>query len=723
MWHTTELIGAFKDITNRYGYGIYQNRKLSVAVCNDLLAEYDTEKNIVQMLFQAGLGETFIGVPYKNEQELKIGLSRVEKFLMDQAIESGVREGILDVVMDPMTNPVVAPVYTSSDIREYSDGLHKEILYLKQGKGKRYKIVNGSKLNKSDNGVYTYSFEMETEIHLPDDAPVVVELSGGVRAVGTVLSCEDFQLMLMLDRDIGDRVGSARMMVEPWKLLEALDKRMNSLNPNVNKLAIRLMEEGPKLTSSKDINKVPKGQEAAIKMLQQEDIVSIWGPPGTGKTHTMAEIAKDYIYQGKSVLIVSHSNVSVDGVIKQIIKNPDDRMKDYLKHGKILRFGYVRDNELAKHPYATSFTYTLSMCNSYATELDRLLIQRDDFRVKNKTHTDEYNKLELKIKQLRSDIRKEERRYVDKAQLIGTTISRATVDPMFEQRQFDLVMFDEVSMAYVPQVIAAAALARDKFLFVGDFRQLAPISQNPSAKILQVDIFSFLKIVGANGDMYYHPWLVMLNEQRRMYPEIAALPKRWQEYCVETENATFPLIVIDDEIAWYGLPTAKWVFKVNKTDSLVTVVNAMVRIKGRNTIEMMKALTDLEVVEIGENKRPLTKKKGMYTAQEVDDSNDTKVKVPGLCGLSAFVEEKEFCPNCRKNMILTKGSKGTSYLRCSDKSCLGRKYLTPDLINWYISAKNVSCPRHDGGGLKGGLSKFGPYIKCSCGHYLKPDEI
>lgn len=51
MWHTTELIGAFKDITNRYGYGIYQNRKLSVAVCNDLLAEYDTEKNIVQMLF------------------------------------------------------------------------------------------------------------------------------------------------------------------------------------------------------------------------------------------------------------------------------------------------------------------------------------------------------------------------------------------------------------------------------------------------------------------------------------------------------------------------------------------------------------------------------------------------------------------------------------------------------------------------------------------------
>lgn len=44
----------------------------------------------------------------------------------------------------------------------------------------------------------------------------------------------------------------------------------------------------------------------------------MWGPPGTGKTYTMAKIAKKYIAQNKSVLIVSHSNVSVDGVIKKL---------------------------------------------------------------------------------------------------------------------------------------------------------------------------------------------------------------------------------------------------------------------------------------------------------------------------------------------------------------------------------------------------------------------
>lgn len=418
------------------------------------------------------------------------------------------------------------PVYTSSDIKEYSDALRREIHYLKQGKGKRYKIVNGSKLVKSDKGIYTYLFEMETELHLPDDAPVAVEIAGGLRAVGSVLSCEDFQILLLLDRDLEDRVSSAYLMVEPWKLLEALDKKMNSLNPNINKLAIKIMKEGPKLSTDTDIANVPKGQPEVERKLETDDIVTVWGPPGTGKTYTMAKIANSYIAQGKSVLIVSHSNVSVDGVIKQVVEMLDPNKQFILKDGKILRFGYVRDDELSRNPYATSFNYTLSKCDSYARQLEHLMAKRDELRAKNRMKSKEYDEVEHEIKKIRSEIRKEERKYVQRAQIIGTTISRATVDPMFDERQFDLVMFDEVSMAYVPQVIAAAALAKEKFMCVGDFRQLAPISQSPDARVLQVDIFSYLQIVDGKGNMYWHPWLVMLNEQRRMAPAISEFPSQ-----------------------------------------------------------------------------------------------------------------------------------------------------------------------------------------------------
>lgn len=74
MWHTTEIVKIFEKITEDYGYEIYQNRKRCAALCSDLLVEYSTEKNIMQMLFQVGLGEAMKGVPFKNERELKIGL-------------------------------------------------------------------------------------------------------------------------------------------------------------------------------------------------------------------------------------------------------------------------------------------------------------------------------------------------------------------------------------------------------------------------------------------------------------------------------------------------------------------------------------------------------------------------------------------------------------------------------------------------------------------------
>lgn len=125
-------------------------------------------------------------------------------------------------------------------------------------------------------------------------------------------------------------------MIEPWKLLEVLVRRYIRLIQIIISLAIKIIEEGPKLSTNTDIDNVPKGQDAVESKMESDDIVTVWGPPGTGKTYMMAKIAKKYILQNKSVLIVSHSNVSVDGVIKKVVDMVAD-MQDYLKNGKILR--------------------------------------------------------------------------------------------------------------------------------------------------------------------------------------------------------------------------------------------------------------------------------------------------------------------------------------------------------------------------------------------------
>ena len=207
--------------------------------------------------------------------------------------------------------------------------------------------------------------------------------------------------------------------------------------------------------------------------------------------------------------------------------------------------------------------------------------------------------------------------------------------------------------------------------------------------------------------------------------DYASLPQHWKNYCRGTENATFPLIIIDDEVAWYGLPTANWKFDVDKTTSLKTVVYMMVRFKGKNTVEMLKALTDIETVAIGVNTKKLLKKDNNMVTHPMASSSGVVVPDDGKSayGLAGFVEEKEFCPACKSHMVLTKNARGTAYLKCSNKACKETKYLTVDLMNWYISSHNVSCPKHDGGELKGRLGKYGPYVTCTCGHTLKPHDI
>ena len=207
--------------------------------------------------------------------------------------------------------------------------------------------------------------------------------------------------------------------------------------------------------------------------------------------------------------------------------------------------------------------------------------------------------------------------------------------------------------------------------------------------------------------------------------DYAKLPEQWKEYCVGTENATFPLIIIDDEVVWYGLPTAKWKFQVDKTTSMITVVHSMVRIKGKNTVEMIKALTDIETVIVGQNIRKLDNKKSKLVTNSFAASSGNSEDNGSILnyGLGAFVEEKEFCPKCKNHMILAKNARGTAYLKCSNKACKETKYLTVDLMNWYINSHNIKCPKRDGGELKGGLGKYGPYVRCNCGHFLKPDEI
>ena len=422
----------------------------------------------------------------------------------------------------------------SDELSDFAKAIDKEMYFLKNSGGKQYKITNGQFVTQSQGG-FVYSFDLDAELFLAEDSPVTVHV-GLDKIPGVVLVCENFQVIIALDKipyaDKSLKIPKAEISAEPWKLLEKLNGRLRSINES-NVIAKKLLIEGPKLALSGALSSIARGQDAAIHHAITSPITVIWGPPGTGKTYTMAKIAQHFLQQEKNILIVSHSNVSVDNVAKQIYSQvKSNNLSHLLGQSHILRYGYVRDEELQKNEFVTSFKVAIKSSRDN-DEFERLQADYKRLTEEAEVSTDtqihqEILRINQAIKTIKAKYKETEKRLVSQAQLVATTVSKIYADSLFEAKKYDVVMFDEISMAYVPQIVAAASFATEHLICVGDFRQLSPIVQEKNAKvILGKDLFEYLNISKGFRDINPHPWLIMLDEQRRMHPAISAFPSRF----------------------------------------------------------------------------------------------------------------------------------------------------------------------------------------------------
>ena len=483
-------------------------------------------KSTLDLLFLQSNGYKII-VSYLFDSNQIASLENVEIKKMTDT-EKQKFELIISNIIDTQDNPPINPptdLYTDlkDSLEPYLDALIKEKKYLINEGGRKYKVTNGKYIGRVDNK-YSYVFDLETELHIADDAPISLSV-GMEKASGSVMMCEDFQIIIVIGMHMGQYISTAYLSVEPWKLLDSLADRVNYGLDNNAKLMNELYK-GISFATTEPIENILKGQENAKKMSLKEPITIVWGPPGTGKTHTMAEVAISFFENNKTVLIVSHSNVSVDGIIKKIGDQLTNAHKmETLKSGLILRYGYVRDVQLRENHYLNSFAYAVSKDKANALKLEELQKEYEKSKAISGGVSQRELEIHKQIKDIRAVFRRKEEEYVKNARVVATTISKAIVDNTIMERLFDVVIFDEVSMANVLQIMSAASYAKEHLICVGDFMQLSPIVQSDAAK-LEEDIFDYLRI-NDHGKPYFHPWMVMLDEQYRMHPAISGFSNKY----------------------------------------------------------------------------------------------------------------------------------------------------------------------------------------------------
>ena len=391
----------------------------------------------------------------------------------------------------------------------YRMALSAEISFIRMTGGKHILLQEGKRIGR-DNGQFVYLLESEDELNYPEETPVTI-WKGQSQISGKILNCEAFSVYLISELDLGAEVEMLNISAEACYLLQSVSERLMDLSLEPSEIAQDLICNGLKEIDYRNSD-IAKGQETAVRMSLEQPITFVWGPPGTGKTQTLAKIAWAHIDKGERVLMLSYSNVSVDGAILRVTS-----LKNDVFPGQLVRYGFPKDKRISEHPYLSSYNLAI---NNYPDLLKRRTqLQAEKKRLEK--NDPKLIQVEKELNEIRRELRAAESQCVRNAKFVATTVSKAIVDKEIRNGAFDVVIFDEASMATIPQIAYAAKLARKNFVCMGDFRQLPPIVQSSKESPLNADIFQYCGITQAVDQGSNHKWLCLLDTQYRMHPEIA----------------------------------------------------------------------------------------------------------------------------------------------------------------------------------------------------------
>jgi hypothetical protein len=431
----------------------------------------------------------------------------------------------------------VSTVPGNGELADMLQALHDEVEAVKkQNNQNPIKAVVGRSLGQIPDGGFWYEAELalpgDMELPVPEGVQIKLRWAFALHVYpceAKLLSYDPIKSLIIFEVDVplGETQIKNAFDVLPCveQLILAVTEQLGRASQHRNRPVWRLLNGAKsvnKLKWDEGIirDKLDSSQAAAAEACLTNDLTFLWGPPGTGKTHTLGRLMASAALAGKRVIGSAISNIAVDQMALQVVRaldaagEPGQRL---LVEGRIIRFGHPRDPNVTEEERLFPNRTRIQELRRRLHDLQQKLRERAEDNAELRAN------LNHQILQVKAQLRDLTKMLISESRIVLTTAVQTCIEPAISESPFDLAVIDEASMMPVPYVLCIGSLSPHRTVITGDFRQLGPIALSQTAaahRWLHKDPF---ELAGISGERIEHPALQMLRVQRRMHSGICDL--------------------------------------------------------------------------------------------------------------------------------------------------------------------------------------------------------